>query len=494
MLRKPNKSAVKRVAFSALPVLMATTILSLPTTTPALAKPQSEAATANQRLDGFAGLVERVRPAVITVIAKKSDHASLKAPNMEAPNLPDNFKEFFKRFGLPDELGKRFKAPQWGWAPPGQARGHGSGFFISSDGHIVTNNHVIAGADEIKVRMADGKMLDAKLVGKDQKTDLAVLKVKGSGFAHVSFGDSDQTRVGDWVVAVGNPFGLSGTATAGIVSARGRDIGSGPYDDFIQIDAPINRGNSGGPTFNRKGQVIGVNTAIYSPFGGNVGIGFAIPANVAEKVVNELISDGSVKRGWLGISIQGLSDDLAESLDLKAKTGALIASVSESSPASSAGLRPGDVIQEVNGKVVNTPKDLSRVIADMDPGTKVALKLWRAGRAMTSDVILKTAPGQIKAAARSDAETTKPRLGVLLKNTENGVIIERVQPGSLAAEKNLKSGDMIKKIEGKDVRTAEDVRTALSAATKNGDGHILMLVKGANGDRFVAMKIKKSTG
>ncbi len=475
--------------------LLATKMLTSPLLgqIPAYAAQATAPAKASLAPSGFADIIAKASPAVVSVLVKKNIEVSSAGPEKFPDQIPDGLKKFFKRFGMPDEgQGSR------GGQPPqnGGRRmmGQGSGFFISADGYIVTNNHVVSASDDIEVRMTSGNVLKAKLVGTDPKTDLAVLKAEGHNFPYVAFGGSDGTRVGDWVVVVGSPFGLAGTTTAGIVSARGRDIGSGPYDDFIQIDAPINQGNSGGPTFNDRGQVIGVNTAIYSPSGGSVGIGFAIPANIAKEVVAKLIADGVVHRGWLGVSIQPVSDDIAASLGLTTTQGSLIASVSDGSPAARAGLKSGDIVMDVDGTSIKSPRDLSRIIAGKGPTRTVALKLWRDGNTMTLKVSLKEQPNQKVAMAKTNKAPGKAQLGLMLQNTDKGVVIAQVVPGSIAEEKGLASGDTIEQVAGKNVRTADDVRQAVAEATKKGKDRILLLVSGTNGKRFVALKFGRSMG
>ena len=435
----------------------------------------------------FSNLVAETRPAVVSILVTKQ----AVGPNMTSSNGSEQFKKFFKRFNMPEGHGRKFKMPG---SPSGRkVMGQGSGFFISDDGYIVTNNHVIDGAKDITVRLNDKRTLKAELVGTDPKSDLAVLKVEGDNFKYVKFGNSDTAKVGDWVVAVGNPFGLSGTATAGIVSARGRDIGSGPYDDFIQIDASINKGNSGGPAFNRHGEVVGVNTAIFSPSGGSVGIGFAVPSNTARDVVGELIKHGKVKRGWLGVMIQAISDDLAATMDLKSKDGALISTVSERSPAGAAGLKVGDIVTGVNGKAVKSPRDLSKLIAATNPGESVTLTTLRDGKQRSLKVELKELASTQDASSGS-ATTGKggnARLGLMLQKTEQGVVIAQVAPGSPAADKGLRSGDIIVKIAGKNVSSIDDVQKAVRKA--NGK-RVLMLLKNKQGSRFVALKPSKSVG
>lgn len=434
----------------------------------------------------FSKLIAEARPAVVSILVKK--HVAM--PEMTSGQLPQQFKEFFERFKTPEGFGHNFKLPG---RPDGKSlMGQGSGFFISDDGYVVTNNHVIDGAEQIKVRLHDKRMLKAKLVGTDAKTDLAVLKVDGTGFKHVTFGDSDTTKVGDWVVAVGNPFGLSGTATAGIVSARGRDIGSGPYDDFIQIDASINKGNSGGPAFNRRGEVVGVNTAIFSPSGGSVGIGFAVPSNIAKHVVDDLIEHGEVKRGWLGVMIQSISEDLANAMGLKTSDGALISSVTDGSPASAAGLKAGDVVIGANDTTIKTPKDLSKAIAAAGPDKKVELKILRDGEQQSLEVALKQLePRKVASSTTTNDVKGKARLGLMLQETDKGVVVAQVIPGSPAADKGLRSGDIIAKISGKAVKSIADVHKAVKAA---GGKQVLMLVENKQGARFVALTPTKSIG
>src|SRR5215208_2098112 len=331
-------------------------------------------------VEGFADLVEKVMPAVISVevkfanVANMSEDGQARIPGLD--DLPQNspFRRFFEQF--PDFR----NSPQMPMPRDRQAVGEGSGFVISADGYAVTNNHVVKDADEVMIKTNDGKEYKAEVVGTDPKTDLALLKIKdGGNFAFVTFADKE-ARVGDWVVAVGNPFGLGGTVTTGIISARGRDIGSGPYDDFLQIDAPINRGNSGGPTFNLKGEVIGVNTAIFSPSGGSVGIGFAIASNQVKQIVDDLRDDGKVERGWLGVAIQGVDEDLAKALRLGEPRGALVSRVEDGSPAQKAGIRRGDVVLEFDGKKIGKVGELSRVVAGVKAGRPADVVVWREGK------------------------------------------------------------------------------------------------------------------
>jgi serine protease Do len=354
----------------------------MPPSRPAYAQ-TSVTAPSVQALPSFADVVEKVKPAVVSVRVKVNTVADRggDGDDAEAFGLPDRppgspMDRFFRRFR--DEQGGA--GPQFRQGPRRNAEAQGSGFFISADGYVVTNNHVVDSAAEVQVTMDDGRTLDAKVVGTDPKTDLAVLKVKeGGNFPYVPFA-AKTPRVGDWVVAIGNPFGLGGTVTAGIVSARGRDIGAGPYDDFLQIDAPVNRGNSGGPTFNLNGEVVGVNTAIASPSGGSVGIAFAIPSDSAQTIVASLKENGSVARGFIGVQIQPVTKDIAEAMGLKEPKGALVAEAVRGGPADKAGLKRGDAIIAVEGQPIREPKDLSRRIAAFDPGKSVSLTVLRDGK------------------------------------------------------------------------------------------------------------------
>ena len=324
---------------------------------------------AQTTLPSFADLVEKVKPAVVSVRVKTQAAAAGDEQNLD--DLPPQLRRFFRERGE----GAAPSKPQ-----PRQGMSQGSGFFVSQDGYVVTNNHVVENAVEVQLVTDSGKTLDAKVVGTDPRTDLALLKVKDAGdYAFVQLADG-KARIGDWVLAIGNPFGLGGTVTAGIVSAQGRDIGSGPYDDFIQIDAPINRGNSGGPTFNQKGEVVGVNTAIFSPSGGNVGIAFAIPASTVKQVVESLKKDGTVARGFIGVQIQPVTTEMADAIGLKEAKGALVAEAQGNGPAAKAGIRRGDTITAVNGEAIKDARELSRKIATFAPGAKATITLFREGK------------------------------------------------------------------------------------------------------------------
>ena len=370
-----------------------------------------------QRMAGFADIVEKVKPAVVSVKVRMNANGDNPQFNRDNPLRGSPFEDFFRRFGQPDggqrfgfgppEDGPRFGRPGRpdGDQPSRPQRrqftmGQGSGFLISADGYAVTNNHVVDKADRVEVTTDDGRTFTARVIGTDERTDVALIKVDGrNDFPYVRFADKSP-RIGDWVLAVGNPFGLGGTVTAGIVSARGRDIGAGPNDDFIQIDAAVNRGNSGGPTFDVDGNVIGVNTAIYSPSGGNVGIAFDIPAYTVKAVVAQLKDRGAVTRGWIGIQIQPVTDELADSLGIKNARGALVAEPQSGSPAERAGIRAGDVIVSVNGDPVTDARALARQIGSLAPGTSVKLGVIRNGREDTVTLILGEMPKERQARAR----------------------------------------------------------------------------------------------
>jgi serine protease Do len=449
----------------------------------------------------FADIVDRVKGAVVSVKVKLADSADDDAGGDSGKGLPfppgSPMEKFWRRFGLPmpDDDGPP------GRGPHEHLSGQGSGFFISADGYVVTNNHVIEHATEVTVTSTDGKTLPAKVIGADPKTDLALLKVEGDSFPSVSFA-AKAPRVGDWVIAVGNPFGLGGTVTAGIVSARGRDIGSGPYDDFIQIDAPVNHGNSGGPTFNSEGQVVGVNTAIFSPSGGSVGIGFAIASDVVQSVVQQLKDKGSVSRGWLGVEIQPVTPDIADSLGVKPDTGALVAKETAGSPALSAGVKVGDVIEAVDGAIIADPKDLARRIAAFGPKKAVSLTLMRDGKEQKIDVTLGVMPtdralqeaSDASPEAGEDSATGVAKLGLELEAAKGGgVKIVSVSPDSPAAEHGLEAGDVIVDAGGKQVSAPGEVASALDLAKSAGHKSVLLRVKSNESVRFVALPLKKAS-
>jgi serine protease Do len=469
---------------------LATAVTVLPST-PATAQDQLQA----QAIDpskGFADLVDRVMPAVVSVqvkFATASSEGGEGGMQRMIPNLPDGpWGDFFKQFpqfrqGMPDQGQPR---------PEGMAQG--SGFIISADGYAVTNNHVVKDADEVSVTMRDGTEYKAEVIGTDPKTDLALIKIKSDKkFDHVSF-TRDEPRVGDWVMAVGNPFGLGGTVTTGIISARGRDIGAGPYDDFLQIDAAINRGNSGGPAFNLEGEVVGINTAIFSPSGGSVGIGFAIPASTAENVIASLKESGTVTRGWLGVQIQPVTEDIAESLGLKDAKGAIVAAVTEESPALAAGIQQGDTILKVDGKDVSDSRDLARKVAQIKPGQSVPVTLVRDGKTMDLSVKIGAMPAEQNMAAAKGGEAEEGQsladLGLKVAPAQDGagVTVVEVTPDSPAAERGLKAGDTILEVAGTEVHQPSDIRKALK---DNDRKRVLMLVKSAEGQRFIALPTAK---
>jgi serine protease Do len=465
-----------------------------------------------QRPVGFADIVEQVKPAVISVRVKMeapSDTMTFNFGGDDNPLRGSPFEDFFKRFAQPGPNGRseapngRSEAPNGrSEAPPNTPRrrqyatGQGSGFFITADGYAVTNNHVVDKAESVEVTTDDGKSYTAKVIGTDPRTDIALIKVSGrSDFPFVHFGDR-APRIGDWVLAVGNPFGLGGTVTAGIVSARGRDIGAGPYDDFIQIDAAVNKGNSGGPTFDVDGNVIGVNTAIFSPSGGNVGIAFDIPAETVKTVVAQLRDHGSVTRGWIGVQIQPVTADIADSLGMKNARGALVAEPQSGSPADKAGVKSGDVIVSVNGEAVEDARNLARRIGSLSPGTSVRLGIVRNGREDTLTLTLGELPRERQ--ARADVEehqdqgsTDVPRLGLSLapaKSGGEGVVVTSVDPNGSAGDR-VKNGDVILDVNGKQVSSPADVRKAVSDAHAGGKRTVLMRVKSGQATRFVAVPI-----
>jgi len=378
--------------------------------------------------------------------------------------------------------------------------GQGSGFFISPDGFAVTNNHVVDKAENVEVTTDDGKTYTAKVIGTDPRTDLALIKIEGrNDFPFVRLADASP-RIGDWVLAVGNPFGLGGTVTAGIVSARGRDIGAGPYDDFIQIDAPVNKGNSGGPTFDVDGNVIGVNTAIFSPSGGSVGIAFAIPSETVKTVVAQLKDKGSVTRGWLGVQIQPVTTEIADSMGLKSDKGALVAEPQANSPAMKAGIKSGDVITKVNGEVVNDARSLARRISTLSPGASVKLTLVRGGKEEVVTITLGEMPKERQANSGTQERELNggdvPKLGLSLApanqvagSSGEGVVVTQVNPDGPAAERGFKTGDIILDVGGATVSTPSEVKKALADAKGAGKKTVLMRVKSEGGTRFVALPI-----
>jgi serine protease Do len=432
----------------------------------------------------LAPLVEKVMPSVVSVDVKFAN-AAAEGGDPAPDQIPPQLKDFFNQF-------PQFKnrMPE---APHGGGMALGSGFVLTSDGYVVTNNHVVQDAEEVSVTFQSGDKYDATVIGTDPKTDLALLKIKSDKtFPNVNFA-STEAKVGDWVMAVGNPFGLGGTVTSGIISARGRDIGSGPYDDFLQIDASINKGNSGGPTFNLDGDVVGINTAIFSPSGGSVGIGFAIPASTAASVIDSLKTNRKVTRGWLGVQIQPVTADIAESLGLEKAQGALISDVTTGSPALKAGLKSGDTILKVDGTEVSNARDLAKVIARIAPGKVVELAIIRDGKPQTVSVTLATMPTDPKMASAPMVEPKKDSLttyGLEVAPADDGagVKVLKVDPNSSAAERGVKEGDVILEVAGNEVNDTAGVAEALKKASGK---QILMLVRSGEGQRFVALPHEK---
>ncbi len=460
----------------------------------------------------FADLAAKLLPAVVN-ISSSTTIAAQNTPDQQPqmPQFPPGspFEKFFHDFmnrnhpgGAPDEAPRRMQSL-------------GSGFIVDPSGIIVTNNHVIDGADKITVTLQDNTSLTATLLGKDDKADLAVLKVNASKpLPAVAWGDSGHERVGDWVLAIGNPFGLGGSVTAGIVSARGRDIRQGPYDDFIQTDAPINRGNSGGPLFDMDGQVIGINTAIYSPSGGSIGIGFSIPANEAKIVVNQLIKYHHARRGWLGVRIQEVTPDIAESLGLKPPSGALVAGVSEGGPAAAAKLQNGDVILKFNGQDIKEMRTLPRTVAETEIGAAVPVVIWRGGKEQTLSVTIGELPSDnikpvnatppkpkapttsriaglgIELSPLTDAARSKYQIGA----DQKGVVVTQVAPNSPAADRGVKPGDVIVEVQQAQVNSPADVQARVDSIRKQNRRSVLMLIQGQGGMRWVPLPLDATGG
>lgn len=455
--------------------------------------------SAAERPDSFADQVEQLSPAVVNI---STTTIVSDGPTMDMPQFPPGspFEEFFRNFG--DNNRQR------------RAASLGSGFIIDDAGIVVTNFHVIENAEEITVTLADETSFVAEVLGQDQKTDIAVLKIDpgDTDLTAVPFGNSDELRVGDWVLAIGNPFGLGGTVTAGIVSARGRDIGNGPYDDFIQTDASINRGNSGGPLFNTDGEVIGINTAIFSQSGGSVGIGFAISSNLAKRVTSQLAEYGTTRRGWLGVFIQEVTPDIADSLGLEESAGALVSSVNDKSPAFAAGLEPGDVIISFDGKMIEKMRDLPRIVAETDIGTTVDVELVRNGRDMTVQVTL----GELEKAelvgligeesqdkGPADSESFE-KLGFTVENLTaalaeefglapeaKGVIVTEVVEGGPAFAKGLAVGNIIKRFGQRRVEDTADLAKSVADTLEAGRAGVLLLVENEGRERFIQIGFAK---
>ncbi|HTY68048.1 MAG TPA: DegQ family serine endoprotease [Alphaproteobacteria bacterium] len=478
--------------------------------------------------NGFADLAERLLPAVVNVSTTQiikpdrpsGDHEGGAGPGPESrrggpgPDMPQfppgsPFEEFFKQFFDKQGRGSPDSAPR-------RMQSLGSGFIIDPAGYIVTNNHVIDGADEIKVTLHDNRKFNAKLVGKDAKTDIALLKVDSpKPLPSVKFGNSDNARVGDWIVAIGNPFGLGGSVTVGIVSARARDINAGPYDDFIQTDASINRGNSGGPMFNLAGEVIGINTAIYSPTGGSIGIGFAVPSALARNVVDQIRKYGHTRRGWLGVNIQTVTDDIAESLGLDKAKGALVARVTDRGPAAEAKIQPGDVILKFDGRDVTDMKRLPRMVAETPVGKTVEVDVWRKDKEIPLKVKLQELEEneQVASAPKNETpdkpapvpEATVSALGMSLAQLTaetrerfdvpertKGVLITKVNDGTSAAERDLRAGDVIVEVAQEEVSAPDQVVKKINQAKSAGRKSVLVMVERRGEQRFVGLPIDGS--
>ncbi len=476
-------------------------IAALAVTPQNFARAKDLPAAVNMIPASFADLAETLSPAVVNISSTQKSIIPQDFPEM--PQFPEGspFQDFFDEFM--DRRG--------GGAPIAPQTSLGSGFIIDAkNGYIITNNHVIKDAEDVRVTFVDDVTVDATIIGTDEKTDIAVLQIdtKNLKLTEVPFGDSDSLRVGDWTLAIGNPFGLGGSVTAGIVSARARDINSGPYDDYIQTDASINRGNSGGPLFNMRGEVIGINTAIFSPSGGSVGIGFSIPSALAQPVINQIIKYGRTRRGWLGVRIQSVTDEIAESLGLDKPRGALVASVNEQGPAKESGIKAGDIILSINGQAIKEMKMLPRIVAENDVGAEVKITFWRDGKEQTatvkigelekaeesgilSDTIKSTGAGQ---SVDSVGLTLKP-LDEALRNeyaispSVKGIMITSVQPGSEAEKKQLQPGQVILEINQQIVTEPQEIIDIIDKAQKNARKSVLLLINDAGENRFVALSL-----
>ncbi|HKF60147.1 MAG TPA: Do family serine endopeptidase [Dongiaceae bacterium] len=488
-----NKQRGRRKGYMLSAALLATTVLggggillssALADSTPA---PLSAPVMGAQA--GFADLVTKVKPAVVNIASDgKKLGGGEQDQQQQMPQIP----------GMPGQNDQQDSQPK--------QHALGSGFIIDPAGYVVTNNHVIDGADKITVNLDDGSSYTAKLVGRDAKTDLALLKIEaGKPLPYVTFGDSGKARVGDWVIAVGNPFGLGGTVTAGIVSGHDRNIDSGPYDDFLQIDAPINPGNSGGPLFNQSGQVIGIDSAIYSPNGGSVGIGFAIPSNLASDVVAQLRDKGTVARGWLGIQMQPMTEQLAKAMGHGGKDeGVLVNEVQPDSPALAAKVMQGDIITAYNGTAIKTPRDLAMAVAKTPAGTKAKLKVWRNGQEQTLDVAIGTqAPEKVAAAASDDQNyapvgmalaplTPDARSQFGLGPNVDGVVVAKVTPNSHAAESGVQAGDVIVRVGSDAVKTPAEAAAKIHAAQKAKKDAVPLLVSRDGTTYYLALQLVNS--
>jgi serine protease Do len=468
---------------------------------------QPVAALAREAQGSFADLAEKLLPSVVNISTTQTIRNPQNIPEM--PQFPPGspleefFKEFFERQQRPD-------------APPRRATSLGSGFIIDPAGYIVTNNHVIQDADEISIKLHDEAVYTATVVGRDAKIDLALLKIDPGKkqLPAVAFGNSDESRVGDWVLAIGNPFGFGGTVTAGIVSARARDINAGPYDDFIQTDAPINRGNSGGPMFNMKGEVIGINSAIISPSGGSIGIGFAIPSTLAKRVIDDLRKYGKVRRGWLGVHIQSIDPDMAESMGLPDQHGALVASVDENGPAAKAGLKSGDVVVRFDGKDITEMRRLPRIVAETPLNKKVEMVVWRDGRRQTVEAVVGEMAEEPADQAKAEqphpqqanaGQVAVPGTGMSVSalspqlrdkfgvdDNTKGVVVTDVKQDSVAADKGMHPGDVIIEAGQKPVRAPQELIKVIEEARKANQKSLLLRVENPQQLRYVALPLGES--
>lgn len=495
----------------ALALALVTSVVTLP----AQAQVPAPASSDQGRPATFADMAAALLPSVVNISSTTTITAK-NAPEMEIPQFPPGspFEEFFKDFMEQQQQGE-------GDSPrrPRHASSLGSGYIIDAkEGYIVTNNHVIADADEVTVILQDDTNLKAKIVGKDEKTDVALLKVDPTGhnLKAVPWGNSDDMRVGDWILAIGNPYGLGGTVTQGIISARARDINAGPYDDYLQTDASINRGNSGGPMFNMKGEVVGINSAIFSPSGGSIGIGFAIPSNLAKSIVDQLIEFGRTKRGWLGVRIQAVTEDIAESLNFGAPRGALISAVTPEGPAEKAGLKQGDIVTAFDGKPVEDMKRLPRIVAETPVGKEATVTVWREGKTVDLKVKVgeleqaeeegKLSAGPGRGNAPDQPESTEEAEGLKLTTLSKplraqyevddkteGVLITGVDEDSQAAESDIREGDVIVKANQKDIKTPAEFKAQVDASRKAGKKSVFLLIERKGDLRFVALPFEDET-
>ncbi len=492
IIRRHKVAALLSVAV----IIGAATFTLYPVGSAALAASQ-DAGSTSAVTGTIPDVVAADKPAVVTITStmKSGDDDG----GQSGSPMDEQFRRFFEQQGIP--------MPQQQQKPAAQtSMALGSGFIIDADGIIVTNNHVVDKATSIRVTLDDGTELPAKLLGADPKADLAVVKVDSKDkLPTVAWGDSDKLKLGDTIIAIGNPFGIGTTVTAGIVSARGRDLHSGPYDDFIQIDAPINHGNSGGPLVDLDGKVVGINTAIYSPNGGSVGVGFAIPSDEAKVIVAKLQKSGSIDHGFIGVQIQPVTKDVADALGLAKPEGALIADVGTDTPAARAGLRSGDVVTAVGDKQVRTPKDLSRVIADLSPGDKETVAVWRDGKSQDLTVVVGGNDGEVRQAKADKGEANQPSIGVGLADltpdireqlnlptNAKGVAVASVSPDKPAADAGIQTGDVILSVNSKSVGSAAEVKEAVGAAAKSGRKSVLLQIERDGKKTFVAVPFSAS--